>query len=329
MDEVEIKEDTDPEIFINLKEIVKHCWTTEPDNRPTILEVKNRLQQLAQFKPIYDEATNEEVKVLAEKRKQELESVHLQEQNKISTASVNLLSLHLQQPPLIRPQEEVGALLGPLLIFIITLWILFIPMRLHDFSDSDQGINVRVSLKFSDCFLAINSTKLFKYDFLSQTISFVSNHYTPHKDPLSKLKPILNINDQVYVCNNRKTLGFPNLQCYSDLSSSWKKYKYSNYVGFNYAHFADPFASMKQTVVIHNQIYVFGDGISLQLNAFADQSSTWKRLDWEEKHEHRKYIGFKGNIMAVGARDHHYKFVDAFHTLGSSAVDLYNTATGE
>ena len=33
--------------------------------------------------------------------------------------------------------------------------------------------------------------------------------------------------------------------------------------------------------------------------------------------------------MAVGGRDHHYKFVDAFHVLGSSAVDLYNTATGE
>ena len=329
MDEIEIEEVADPEIFVNLKEIVKQCWKTEPDNRPTILEVKNRLQQLARSKPIYDEATNEEVKVLAKKRKQGLESGHLQEQNKIFTASGNLLSLHLQQPPLISPQEGVGALLVLLLIAIITLWSPFMSMKLHALHDGDQGINVRVTLKFSDCFLAINSTKLFKYDFYTQTISFVSNHYTPHKDPLSKLKPILNINGQVYVCNNRKTIGFLSCKCYSDLSSSWKKYKRSNHVGFNYAHYADPFASVKQTVVMHNQIYVFGDGISLQLNAFADQSSTWKRLDWEEKYEHRKYIGFKGNIMAVGARDHHYKFVDAFHALGSSAVDLYNTATGE
>ena len=278
IDEVENEEDTDHKIYANLKKMVKQCWKTEPDNRPTILEVKKRLQGLAHSKQIYGTATNEEVNVLSAMRKQQLERQPLPERYDISSASENLLSWYLQPPPEISRQERLYAFL--LMIAIIGIYGVLTPLIYVVYNPFGLATNVRVVLNLSDCFLAINSTKLSKYDFHAQTISFVSNHYTPHKDSLSKMKLIYKVNDRVYVCSDGREKGFRGLNCAADLSSSWKKYKHSNYVGFNYAHYADPFASVKQTVVIHNQIYAFGDGISLKLNAFADQLSTWKRLDW-------------------------------------------------
>ena len=84
-----------------------------------------------------------------------------------------------------------------------------------------------------------------------------------------------------------------------------------------------------QIAKMNHLIYQFDDKSSLKINCYSDLSATWKYLDWDNKYEGRKYIPIKGHIAAVGAFDHRYKFPDAIHASGSSAVDLYNAATGE
>ena len=47
---ISLKDSTDIEIFISLEAIVKECWQTKADNRPSISDVKDQLQVVPQEK---------------------------------------------------------------------------------------------------------------------------------------------------------------------------------------------------------------------------------------------------------------------------------------
>ena len=68
MNEVEnslrVKTSNESEIFRALNKIVKQSWETEPDDRPKIADVKNRLEDLVQSKMIYDKATDKAAKAV-------------------------------------------------------------------------------------------------------------------------------------------------------------------------------------------------------------------------------------------------------------------------
>ena len=60
IDEVEknLKQPRDKNIFIELKNTIKQCWETDPDDRPDILEVSQQLADFAQSQRIYDRLTD-------------------------------------------------------------------------------------------------------------------------------------------------------------------------------------------------------------------------------------------------------------------------------
>ena len=56
-------------IFNKLKEVYKQCLKTDPQHRPNMCDVKKDLYQLARTEKIYDDETDQAVKLLIEKRK--------------------------------------------------------------------------------------------------------------------------------------------------------------------------------------------------------------------------------------------------------------------
>ena len=80
--------------------------------------------------------------------------------------------------------------------------------------------------------------------------------------------------------------------------------------------------------------------VTLVLRLSDTSLACWKDIHWKKKYQDRKYIAFKRNILAIGARGHRYHDEndldysgddenDPDYSAETDAVDLYNTETGD
>ena len=298
-------------IFNQLKELVEQCWQKNPKDRMKISDLKKQLKVLAQAEDVYNPATDQAAKGVAEiiknlqSKKPKQQSTKTDEhiakpkvtnrsyQSETNKAQANKTGQHAEEKNINKTQTEQ-------------------PKEQPCESERNTKTKVTNRILQSQTLNQLNGTLAWKVSIsvFILLLAIVAYKLTnlPHPNASSAFIAVLQSHELIKYDVQKNNISV--LSDYPETIANAEQ--------------------VEQILKVGDTVYVIEDWIEhftvLRLN-LSNSSRTWEKLHWAKKYQHRNYIAFNNSILAAGARDYNYDFTES--NIATTNVDLYNTATGE